>query len=84
MKKIIVFIFIISLAFFGCTDSKNAVSVLSSQGYTDIEITGYSLFGCSEDDVVRTGFNAKAPNGQRVEGVVCQGFLVKGATVRFK
>lgn len=66
----------------GCTSGDKAREVLAAQGFTEIEITGYDVFGCSEDDTFHTGFKATAPNGNRVEGVVCSGIL-KGATVRF-
>ena len=68
----------------GCTDPVTAERVLSEQGYTDIQITGYRFFGCSEDDFYVTGFNATSPVGKRVEGCVCQGFLFKNATIRFQ
>ena len=67
----------------GCTDSKNAKHVLASQGYKQIEITGYDIFGCSEDDFYHTGFKAVGVNGENVSGVVCQG-IFKGATIRIK
>ena len=37
--------------------------------------------GCAKDDEFRTGFAATAPNGERVTGVVCSGWM-KGATLR--
>lgn len=81
--KIYKWIILISiLCLFGCTDSDNAYKVLHSQGYTNIEITGYCFFGCGKDDTKSTGFVATAPNGDIVEGVVCQGLFTKGATVR--
>lgn len=83
MKKLLILLAIVFI-FAGCTDANNAQRVLSVQGYTDIKITGYCLFGCSEDDFIHTGFIAKGPNGQTVEGVVCQGIFLKGATVRIK
>ena len=83
MKKLIIILAIfISPLVVGCTDSGNAHRVLSAQGYTNIKITGYSLFGCSKDEKKHTGFTAVAPNGQRVEGVVCEGLFFKGATIR--
>jgi hypothetical protein len=85
MNKLIMLVCLFLLLFIvGCTDSDNATRVLRSQGYTNIKITGYCLFGCSKDDGVHTGFKAKAPNGEMIEGVVCQGLLLKGATVRIK
>lgn len=66
----------------GCTDSSKAKKVLRSQGFTQIELTGYRWLGCSKDDAFHTGFTARSVNGQEVSGVVCSGFL-KSATVRF-
>ena len=51
-------------------------------GYTDIQITGYVVMGCGEQDVFHTGFRAKSPNNTSVDGVVCSGWF-KGSTVRF-
>lgn len=64
-----------------CTRPDQARQVLAAQGYTEIETTGYHVFGCSDNDQFSTGFRARSVNGQRVRGVVCSGFL-KGATVR--
>ena len=65
----------------GCTDASKATRTLQAAGYQQIEITGYSVFGCSEDDTFHTGFVATGANGSRVEGVVCSG-IFKGATIR--
>lgn len=73
---------ILAAALIGCTDENHADKILRAQGYTDIRTTGYRLFGCSEDDEVRTGFVAKSVNGTRVEGVVCCGLVLKSCTVR--
>jgi len=67
----------------GCTDASKATSVLTAQGYKEIQITGYNFFACSDDDFYHTGFSAKSPNGSSVNGTVCSGILFKGATVRF-
>lgn len=66
----------------GCTSPEPSKKILSSMGYTDIQITGYVLMGCGERDVFHTGFTSKSPNGSSVEGVVCSGWF-KGSTVRF-
>jgi len=64
----------------GCTDNESARDILSDEGYTDIEIVGYEVWGCSEDDYYHTGFRAR--RGDRVvEGVVCCG-IMKDCTVR--
>jgi len=66
----------------GCTDASTAQRVLHQQGYTNVVITGYRPFLGSQGDTYVTGFEATAPNGTRVTGAVCSGFL-KGATIRF-
>jgi len=66
----------------GCTDQPKATKVLQDNGYTDVQITGYSPFACSDSDTFSTGFRAKSPSGVVVSGTVCSGFL-KGATIRF-
>lgn len=81
MKKIIAACLCIA-ALAGCSDASNASRVLHSSGYTDVVITGYRWFGCSQDDEVRTGFTARSPAGDIVSGIVCQGLFLKGATVR--
>lgn len=65
-----------------CADPNNANEVLVDAGYKDIRITGWSMFGCGKDDTYSTGFVAISPGGRKVEGVVCSGFLFKGATIR--
>jgi len=65
-----------------CTNDNDAKRALMGMGFTDINTTGYQVFGCSEDDHFHTGFTAKNPNGQQVSGVVCSGFF-KAGTVRF-
>lgn len=66
----------------GCTQPNEAEYLLRTQGFKNIQVTGYNFFACSEDDMFHTGFSAIAPNGQRVSGTVCGGWL-KGKTVRF-
>lgn len=65
----------------GCTKPDNAIRVLTSQGYTQIEITGWRPFMASEDDIFSTGFHAKSPSGADVTGAVTSGTL-KGSTIR--
>jgi hypothetical protein len=81
MRKSIAAVILISAVLAGCSDAPTAERVLRQQNYKDILITGYSWFSCGRDDSFATGFRAKAPNGETVEGVVCSGWL-KGATVR--
>jgi len=83
MKKLLIVTMLV-LAFAGCTDTSLALRVLHDQGYTDVEITGYALFMCGEDDYYSTGFRATSPAGVRVEGAVCNALWTKGATIRFK
>lgn len=66
----------------GCTKPSETRRVLEAQGYTEVEITGWKMFGCSEDDSHHTGFRARGTNGQEVSGVACSGWF-KGTTVRF-
>lgn len=81
MKKTLI---VAAMLLVGCTDAENATRLLKAQGYTDIEITGYSAFGCSEDDTLHTGFRAKGVNGQVVVGTVCSGLFFKNSTIRFQ
>lgn len=67
----------------GCTQPDKAADLLKRQGYTDVEITGYRFWSCSDDDLFHTGFTAKSPAGQPIAGTVCAGWLFKGATIRF-
>ena len=71
------------MLFSGCTDDSNSVRTLRSAGYSNIKITGWEPFSCSEDDGFSTGFKATNPTGQTVTGVVCCGFVFKGCTIRF-
>lgn len=79
MNKLIL-ILLVAVAI-GCTNPSQAREVLADEGYTDIEMTGYRFFGCSDDDEVRDGFRARR-DGRVVEGVVCCGLLFKDCTVR--
>jgi len=83
MKAILAIGLVIALA--GCTDAQNAHRVLSNAGYSDVQITGYQMFGCARE-TRRTGFTAKSPSGVYVSGIVCQdwGWLSKAATIRFE
>lgn len=82
MKKLICIMAILVCSVVGCTNGDQAIRVLSDNGYSDIQITGYSPFACSDSDTFSTGFTAKSSNGKYVSGTVCSGFL-KGATIRF-
>lgn len=82
-KSMIAALLLLALAGVACTDSNKATRVLSDQGYTNIQITGYAFLGCSEDDTFSTGFTATSPAGKQVSGVVCSSWFTKGATIRF-
>lgn len=83
MKKTAFAAAVLTLA--ACSDADGARRTLERHGFTEITTTGWSLWGCDSGkhsgDTFVTGFNAKALNGERVEGVVCSGWF-KGATVR--
>ena len=66
----------------GCTSPDRTKETLTKAGYTDIEIGGYDLFSCGEDDDFATNFIANNPTGQRVSGTVCCGIL-KRCTIRY-
>lgn len=70
-----------SLLLLSCSAPDRTRSILEQDGYTNIEIKGYSIFACSEDDVFKTAFEATNTAGNRVSGVVCCG-LFKSCTIR--
>lgn len=70
----------------GCTQSERDVkAIVESQGYTQVEKTGWGWLECgsgkNNNESFRTKFTAKSPNGSTVRGAVCKGWF-KGATVR--
>ena len=69
---------LITMALVGCTNPDQTRELLAAHGMTDIQITGYSLLSCSDDDVYSTGFQATTANGTRVKGSVCAGMFFKG------
>jgi hypothetical protein len=83
MKKLTLpaFLILLTILSTGCTRPDHSYQVLQAQGYSNISITGYAWFGCSEDDWFKTKFVATGPTGTQVNGVVCSG-LFKGSTVR--
>lgn len=81
MKKFIFVIAVLTMIT-GCSDQKTAKKTLENSRYTDIELGGYSFFGCSKEDTFSTKFTATNPNGVIVSGVVCSGWF-KGGTIRF-
>lgn len=82
MNKLILVVGFIFIS--GYVDQETALRVLSSNGYINIQITGYSPFSCSEYDFNSRGFIAKSPNGQQVRGAICTGIPFKNATIRFE
>ncbi len=83
MKKIKWIFVALAFVCVSCTSSSDANKALSAMGFTNIHVTGYKWFACSDDDWYHTGFIATNPNGQQVNGVVCSGFFFKNSTVRF-
>ena len=79
----VVLIMLVSL-FIGCTNADQTKRILSDQGYTNIEITGYAWFSCGQDDWIRTSFIAVSPAKKYVKGAVCSGFIFKNSTIRFE
>ena len=73
--------FVILIANGGAIDPDNTRRVLSGQGYTEIEITGWRPWMKSESDTFSTGFRAKSPSGHIVTGAVTSGYF-KGSTIR--
>lgn len=67
----------------GCTNREDAERALTSEGYSNIHITGYAWFACSEDDRFHTAFTAVNRDGKQVSGVVCSGLFFKNATIRW-
>lgn len=68
---------------YGPTDAA-ALRILEQQNYTQVQPTGFKLFGCdAKSDFYRTGFTAIAPNGERVNGVVCRALFFRNNTIRF-
>lgn len=74
----------LTLALAACTNPETATRVLTSQGFTNVQITGYSFFACSKDDFYHTGFTARSMTGTQVAGTVCEGLWFKNSTVRFE
>ena len=60
--KLAAALFVAALA--GCTQPDHARQVLEGQGYTEIQMQGYDLLNCSEDDMYRDKFTAKGPTGK--------------------
>lgn len=63
-------------------DDDTARRVLDLEGYTDIELLGWSPLSCSNSETRSGGFRATR-DGRSVEGVVCcAGYFWGDCTVR--
>lgn len=71
-----------SLLLLGCSAPGKSRAALQKAGFTQIEIVGPGLWGCSKDDTFNTRFRAQGPTGNFSQGNVCCG-LMKGCTIRF-
>ena len=80
--KLLILIAVLGIATLSCTDEKGALRILENEGYTNIVLTGYDAYGCSDSDDFSTGFTATNSHGKQVVGVVCSG-MCKGYTIRF-
>lgn len=82
-KFITIFAFITAVTLSACTVSDSeARSVLKKAGYTNIEIGGYDMFACSDEDTFASQFTATNANGMKIHGTVCCGWL-KSCTIRY-
>ncbi len=67
----------------GCgVNPQSATNAAEAQGLTDFKVTGYSFFGCGNEDMFKSSFTAIGANGKPISGVVCSG-MFKGVTFRF-
>ena len=73
---------VLAFALAGCSAPQQAIDAVENIGLSEVEITGYRVFGCGDDYTFHTGFLAKNSKGKTVSGVVCSGWL-KGASVKF-
>lgn len=75
-------IFFILVAVKGCTDPEKATMVLKADGYTEITIVGWAgPFAGGKGDWYNTEFRA-AKSNQIINGVVSEGLIFKGSTIR--
>lgn len=82
--KPIALLFVALIAMGSCTDEDGTREALEAEGFSKIELTGYSMWSCGKDDGTCTGFVATGPTGKRVSGAVGCGFwsCSKNCTVR--
>lgn len=64
----------------GCTDTASARRIVEQEGVTNVEVTGYRVFGCLKGEDWHTGFTGTR-NGRPVSGVVCGSLFT--SSVRF-
>lgn len=68
MKKILIIPVLIALT--GCGVNKDdATRILESHGLTDVKIGEHAIFGCSQDDNIRSKWTATNRSGERISGV---------------
>jgi len=79
MKKMLLLLLV--LCFVGCTNEQSTEELLTREGYSNIETTGYKWFTCGGNDIYHTGFKA-TKNNSVVTGTVCEG-IFKGKTIRY-
>lgn len=80
--KTLIAILLCSILLTSCSGASTSEILLEEQGYSNVEIQGFNVFACSQDDLYRYNFTATNPNGKTVKGVVCSAPL-KGSTIRF-
>lgn len=67
----------------GWTDSKGAIELLESEGYTDVTIKGRQTFGC-DGEFYHTSFVAKNSRGIPVRGLVCKKLFSDNGVIKRK
>lgn len=82
MKRLIVIALALALTACAPMSDSSATRALEAAGLSNIELHGIAFIGCSDKDFFRKKFTATNSKGERVNGVVCGGFL-KGNTVRY-
>lgn len=57
----------------------DAADTLRKSGYEPVEVGGYGWFDCMEAGIFSTKFKALNPQGQEVEGTVCDGVFASSS-----
>jgi len=81
MKRLVL-LTVVALSLSGCSDDQVARDALKDERFSNIEITGYSGFGCPSSLFVHTGFTAQDVYGEPVKGVVCSSWFSDEVLVR--